>query len=81
MLTLRLNRRFVLRRAHVFAEEADPHGLLRSAHGHDESGLLQGAGHARQVHAVGPALLQSLEPGEVFVEQQEGVVADGDVVW
>lgn len=51
---------------------------MGAAHTHSEVGLYEGVGHTRQVHAVILALLQGLKPGEVFDEQEEGVVVDAE---
>jgi len=65
---------------HVFAEEADPHGLACAAHVHGQGGLQEGVGHAGQVHVVAPALLEGLEPGQISVQQQDGVVVDREAL-
>ena len=63
---------------YIFAKESDPHGRLSTAHVHSEGGLQEGVGHTCQVHVVISALLQGLKPSEVFGEQEEGVVIDGE---
>lgn len=59
---------------YVFAEEANPHGAACAAHVHGEDRLLEGIGHAGQVHVLVPAHFHSLEPRHVLLHQFKGVV-------
>ena len=68
----------LFQKTYIFTSEADPQRRACTAHMHSEEGLQECVGHAGQVHVTLPAFLPRLIPGEVLVEQQEGVIVHMD---